>query len=118
MTETTGKPLPMLLARLGAELTRLAADAARLEDMVNDLPWEHICDGAAGMTTIQSLDYFRQSLDGLAAFVGNLGDLAETEWQVNAEAAVAGLKLARLALHLSGFEQAACDDELELFAAG
>lgn len=113
----SGEPLSTVLQRLASELARMSADAAEIEDMVNDLPWDHVADSAGGSATIQSLDYFRQSLDGLSGFVEALSGLAGSDWEVSTEAAVAGLKLASLAMHLSGGENAGSDDDdLELFA--
>lgn len=118
--DVVGEPLSVLLERLACELSRLSSDAAHIEEMVNDLPWDHLADSATGMATIQSLDYFRQSLEALAEFTGSLSAQAAEDWQVRTEVATAGLKLTRLALHLSGHVHAEPDDDddLELFAAG
>lgn len=87
------EPLATVLGRLTAEVDRIAAEAAALDGALGA-----VLSGAPARdprlrASLQSADLLRQSVEGVALFLGALAARADPALRVDAAAAARGLPL-------------------------
>ncbi|ODM41566.1 hypothetical protein [Cereibacter johrii] len=103
MSGLQATPLRLVLERLAVQLDRLAAMSGEIEEAVG-----HDIAAAGGRSgggeILQSLDDLVQSLAGLSAYVGRLGQDMGLEVEVNIHDAVAAVRQRSLATALAGQE--------------
>lgn len=107
--------LTAVLGRVGAELNHLHTQSEVLQNLLSDVV--RSAQGAFGdMISLQQIDQVTQHLEGLSAFIRDLGHQIEPDWNVRPDQAAATLTLADQARRLLGQETVPEDSsELILF---
>jgi hypothetical protein len=100
-------PVAGTLDRTSGELRRLASVADSIQHIVSELLPEHRTSDITSLIELQRLDYLRQSIAGIADFLGALAATVPPHWSLDAKAASEAVTLSELALRLASMSEPA-----------